>query len=83
MDGRKCASKFIQSGKVYTDCTIVASPDGKNNKREWCYVDAIAGGTPNWDYCSPILDYDVIREQANIIQTTFLPELRKAVEVVK
>lgn len=47
---------------MYTDCTTVGSPDGKNSKKEWCYVDAAAGGTPNWDYCAPVLDYDVIRQ---------------------
>jgi hypothetical protein len=38
---------------VYTDCTTVKSPDGKNLAKEWCYVNPSDGGTPNWDYCAP------------------------------
>ena len=35
--------------------------------REWCYVEAQlvdaaqAAGTPTWDYCAPIVDYDSVR----------------------
>ncbi len=82
MDGRKCAPKFMQAGKVYTDCCTVAAPDGKNSKKEWCYVDAAAGGTPNWDYCAPELDYDTVREKANELAATFVPEVRKATDLV-
>ena len=53
MDGRRCASKFQQEGKVFTDCTTVKSPDGKNLAKEWCYVNPSEGGSPNWDYCAP------------------------------
>ena len=83
MDGRKCSMKFMQAGKVYTDCATVADPGGKNAKKEWCYVDASEGGTPNWDYCAPILDYDTVREKANELAASFVPELRKATDLVK
>ena len=82
MDGRKCASKFQQNGKVYTDCTDIADPGGKNSKKEWCYVNPSEGGSPNWDYCAPLLDYDTVREKANEISATFLPEMRKAIDLV-
>jgi len=39
------------------------SPDNKNTGEEWCYVDANAGGNPNWGYCKPILDYDRVRKK--------------------
>ena len=41
------------------------------------------GGTPNWDYCAPILDYDSVREKANELSVQFLPELRKAIQLVQ
>jgi hypothetical protein len=64
-DGRKCSSKFQQEGKVYTDCITLKSPDGKNGRKEWCYTDPNEGGSTNWDYCAPSLDYDTIREKVN------------------
>ncbi len=43
---------------MYKDCTTAGTPDGKNTQQEWCYIDPKEGGTPNWAYCAPILDYD-------------------------
>ena len=60
-DGRSCASVFAFNGRVFNDCTNTMSPDNKNTGDEWCYVDANAGGNPNWGYCKPILDYDGVR----------------------
>ena len=49
---------FVVSGVMYKDCTSAGTPDGKNTQQEWCYIDPKEGGTPNWAYCAPILDYD-------------------------
>ena len=62
-DGRACATAFAFDGKVFNDCTDTMSPDNKNTGEEWCYVDANAGGNPNWGYCKPILDYDRVRKK--------------------
>jgi hypothetical protein len=57
-DGRKCANVFVVSSVMYKDCTNTKSPDGKNTGREWCYIDPREGGSPNWQFCAAILDYD-------------------------
>lgn len=82
-DGRKCASQFVQNGKIYKDCATVVAPDGKNSKQEWCYVDPNEGGSPNWDYCAPILDYDSVREKTKEMYDQFIPMIRKATELVQ
>ena len=62
-DGRACAVAFAFNGWIYHDCAEGVSPDNKNTGEEWCYVDANAGGSPNWGYCKPILDYDSVRKK--------------------
>ena len=47
---------------TYYDCTAAISPDGKDKKIEWCYIDIHAKTDKSWDYCKPIIDYDKVRE---------------------
>ena len=61
LDGRSCASAFVQDGKTYNDCTNTRSPDGQIKNQEWCYVDPGQEGKI-WDYCKPVLNYDKVRE---------------------
>lgn len=76
-DGRACASSFAQDGKIYTDCTSTKSPDGKITGDEWCYVDPAAGGSPNWAYCKPVLDYDKVRIRTREFLSEIIVEIRR------
>ncbi|EEA06823.1 PA14 domain-containing protein [Cryptosporidium muris RN66] len=66
IDGRLCAAVFVQDFQTYTDCTIARSPDGTSG-REWCYVEpqVAAQGVNNWNYCLPIVNYDLVRAKAS------------------
>lgn len=81
-DGRICASAFVQDGKTYTDCTNAKSPDGQLTSKEWCYVDPNAGGSPNWGYCRPVLDYDKVRMKARDLMLELIVEVRKVTDLV-
>lgn len=82
-DGRACASSFAFNGQVFHDCTDGSSPDNKNSGEEWCYVDANAGGSPNWGYCKPILDYDAVRKKTQGQYTKMTVEARKVDHLVE
>ena len=58
---------------MHYDCITLKAPDGKNTRKEWCYVDPNEGGVPNWDYCAPVLDFDTVREKANELALQFTP----------
>jgi len=49
---------------IHKDCTSGKSPDSKNTKQEWCYIDPREGGTPNWGYCVAVLDFDKVRKKS-------------------
>ena len=59
------------------------SPDNKNTGDEWCYVDANAGGSPNWGYCKPILDYDSVRRKTQQQYVKMTVEARKVDHLVE
>jgi len=66
LDGRLCAAAFVQHRKSYTGCTDAPNPAGESG-RPWCYVEAQLLGSSvevAWDYCSPVVDYDVLRKEA-------------------
>lgn len=63
-EGKKCASSFVINDNTYTDCVMLPTPDNKDNKEEWCYLDSPKKGEQHWGYCEPILDYDYVREEA-------------------
>ncbi|QOY40807.1 Fibronectin II collagen-binding/PA14 domain containing protein [Cryptosporidium parvum] len=68
VDGRLCSAVFVQDFQTYTDCTIAKSPDGTSG-REWCYVEpqVASQGSKNWNYCLPVVNYDMLRTKANEI----------------
>lgn len=78
-DGRKCADSFNSDEEtiVVNDCTTKPSPDGKSTEAEWCEVDPSEGGSPNWGFCEPILDYDKVREKVRDLMGDEIPEIRK------
>ncbi len=82
-DGRACATAFAFNGQVYHDCTDGSSPDNKNTGDEWCYVDANAGGSPNWGYCKPVLDYDAVRRKVQNQYIKMTVEARKVDHLVE
>ncbi|MCQ2818886.1 MAG: PA14 domain-containing protein [archaeon] len=61
-DGQVCARTFVQNGVVFDDCTTIKSPDGKDTKKEWCYLANPKKGAPNWAYCKENLNYNVVRK---------------------
>uniref|UniRef100_A0A0G4HP46 PA14 domain-containing protein n=1 Tax=Chromera velia CCMP2878 TaxID=1169474 RepID=A0A0G4HP46_9ALVE len=52
------------SFQIYTDCTTAAAPDGSSG-REWCWLEAqLQGkGAQDWNYCTPVIDYDAVRRR--------------------
>uniref|UniRef100_A0A0G4HK36 PA14 domain-containing protein n=1 Tax=Chromera velia CCMP2878 TaxID=1169474 RepID=A0A0G4HK36_9ALVE len=62
--GQLCAAAFVQDGQIYTDCTTAAAPDGSSG-REWCWLEAqLQGkGAQDWNYCTPVIDYDAVRRR--------------------
>ena len=75
-DGRMCASLFIFEGTTYEDCAITRTPDGQNNKEEWCYISSPERGEKTWDYCKPILNYDKVREEAQRLYKQLIHTIR-------
>jgi len=75
--GKLCASVFVQDKITYFDCTAAKSPDGKNEKKEWCYIDIYARAGKTWDYCKPIIDYDKVREKNQYQLNVITVEARK------
>lgn len=63
-EGKKCAASFVINDNTYTDCVMLRTPDNKDNKEEWCYLDSPKKGEQHWGYCEPTLDYDYVREEA-------------------
>jgi len=78
-DGRKCADVFKADNDtiIHADCTTKPSPDGKMTEEEWCEVDPAEGGTPNWGFCEPNLDYDKVRMKVKALMEEEIPEIRK------
>ncbi len=62
---------------TYFDCTSAKSPDGKDKKQEWCYIDIYARDAKKWDYCKPIIDYDKVREKNQYELNVITVEARK------
>jgi hypothetical protein len=81
-DGRKCASSFIVDGVMHKDCTRVHTPDGKNEEKEWCYVDPLEGGSPNWGLCIPNLDFDRMRRYSRDLLNSYIPEIRRIRDII-
>ena len=50
----------------FTGCTDAPNPKGESG-RPWCYVESqlLAGGSPSWNYCTPVVDYDALRKEAS------------------
>jgi hypothetical protein len=65
IDGRLCAAAFVQDRVAYTGCTGAANPEGASG-RDWCYVESqlFSVGSPAWNFCTPVMDYDMARVQA-------------------
>merc|ERR1712013_790435 len=64
IDGRLCAAAFVQNRKAYTGCTDAPNPVGESG-RSWCYVEPqLLGDDPAWNYCAPVVNYDVLRKEA-------------------
>ncbi|KAH7648331.1 hypothetical protein FG379_000255 [Cryptosporidium bovis] len=80
IDGRLCSAVFVQDFQTYTDCTIAKSPDGTSG-REWCYVEpqVASQGSKNWNYCLPVVNYDLLRMKANEI---FENKARESAKIV-
>jgi len=78
-DGRKCADVFNVDKETVIEaaCTTMPSPDGKMTEEEWCKVDPAAGGSPDWGYCEPKLDFDKIRMKTKELMEEEIPEMRK------
>ncbi len=62
IDNRQCQNPFKQNGQYFFDCTDTETPDKSQSGKEWCYVESPQAGDKIWEFCSPILDYDKLRE---------------------
>merc|ERR1719222_1836201 len=78
--GRLCAAAFVQDRQAYTDCTTARSPDGSVG-RQWCYVEPqlLSADHQSWNYCSPVTDYDELRQSAAAAFVEKVAELRTTV----
>lgn len=62
IDDRLCKNPFKYRGDYFFDCTDTEAPDNSQTGKEWCYVDNPSAGDKTWEFCSPTLDYDKVRE---------------------
>ncbi|KAK2194655.1 bifunctional Calcineurin B protein/Fibronectin type II domain/Fibronectin type II domain superfamily/PA14 domain/EF-Hand 1 [Babesia duncani] len=81
VDGALCAAAFVRNGKTFTDCTKTEAPDGSAG-REWCYVEAqlVGTGFRDWDFCAPIIDYDMLRAKARTLANLKAMELANGID---
>jgi hypothetical protein len=63
IEQKPCSSVFKQDGEYFFDCTNSKAPDGSNTNKEWCYIENPETGGNSWDYCSPVMDFDKLREE--------------------
>ena len=80
IDGRLCAAAFVQDRVAYTGCTGAANPEGASG-RDWCYVESqvLSVGSPAWNFCAPVMDYDMARVHAASSFATNIAAIRTMV----
>jgi len=62
---------------INNNCVTTKAPNGKVDGKEWCKVDPKEGGSPDWGYCTELLDYDKARLKAIELLKAEVPEIRK------
>jgi hypothetical protein len=60
---------------VVGGCTDSPSPKGDSG-RSWCYVEAQLAGGSSWNYCAPVVDYDILRKEAAASLSTKVDDVR-------
>merc|ERR1712050_524858 len=82
-DGRLCAAAFVHNDVTHTNCASTTAPDGTVGT-EWCYVEqqAVVGGAPMWDFCSPRVDYAELRRAVGYMFEEKAYELADATDVL-
>jgi hypothetical protein len=83
VEQQPCSPVFKQDGDFFFDCTNTKAPDGSQTKKEWCYIDAPESGGKTWDYCSPIMDFDKVREENQTLIAKVASEAKKLSEKLK
>jgi len=60
-----CGENFRDLGnrEIFDTCADSKSPDGRMTGREWCIKDPSEGGQSNWGFCTPVLEYDKVRDR--------------------
>jgi DNA repair ATPase RecN len=82
IEQQPCSSVFKQEGDYFFDCTNTKAPDGSLTEKEWCYIDSPEAGGKTWDYCSPIMDFDKIREANQKKMANVASEAKKLAETI-
>merc|ERR1712032_346628 len=82
-DQEPCSPVFKQDGDYYFDCTNTKAPDGSQTKKEWCYIENPEVGGKTWDYCSPIMDFDKVREENQRLIANVASDAKKLSDKIK
>ena len=83
IDQHPCSPVFKQEGEYFFDCTNTKAPDGSQTKKEWCYIESPETGGKTWDFCSPIMDFDKVREENQNLISKVASEAKKLAEKIK